>query len=145
MSTPAERKREYNKRYYEKTAEQQRAYAAAYRAAHPEAQETVRRWQLENPEKARAAAYRWQKANRDRHLENVILGGHSRRARRAGVLDDLTREDLHDLYKEPVCKACGSTENLSVDHILAIANRGPNTRTNVQLLCKPCNSKKGAR
>lgn len=47
------------------------------------------------------------------------------------------------------CLACGARENdgatLSLDHIVPLANRGSNSIHNVQPLCRPCNSRKGAR
>lgn len=44
-----------------------------------------------------------------------------------------------------VCKSCGATENLSIDHIVAVINGGKNVLSNLQILCRSCNSKKGAR
>lgn len=43
------------------------------------------------------------------------------------------------------CRHCGSVHELSVDHALAIANGGTNDLNNLQLLCRSCNSRKGAR
>jgi len=43
------------------------------------------------------------------------------------------------------CATCGRTDNLTVDHVLAIAKGGSNDIDNLQLLCRSCNSHKGAR
>ena len=43
------------------------------------------------------------------------------------------------------CKQCGSSDNLAIDHIHALANGGSNDLDNLQLLCRTCNSSKGAR
>ena len=43
------------------------------------------------------------------------------------------------------CQNCGSIDKLSIDHVLAIANGGQNELSNLQLLCRSCNSQKGAR
>lgn len=43
------------------------------------------------------------------------------------------------------CQYCGTTQNLSIDHVMAIANGGTNDLDNLQLLCRSCNSRKGAR
>jgi hypothetical protein len=43
------------------------------------------------------------------------------------------------------CQHCGSTEDLTIDHIIPVANDGPTTYENSQVLCRPCNSRKGAR
>lgn len=43
------------------------------------------------------------------------------------------------------CVACGATDDLAVDHIVAVANGGVDTIDNLQMLCRGCNSSKGAR
>jgi 5-methylcytosine-specific restriction endonuclease McrA len=40
------------------------------------------------------------------------------------------------------CKNCGSTENLTVDHIKPVDKGGVNERSNLQCLCFPCNRAK---
>jgi 5-methylcytosine-specific restriction endonuclease McrA len=40
------------------------------------------------------------------------------------------------------CVACGSSENLTVDHILARALGGSDALWNLQTLCGPCNTAK---
>lgn len=47
-----------------------------------------------------------------------------------------------DLYR---CKHCGTHLNLSVDHIVPESKGGTLDMSNLQTLCRPCNSKKGAR
>jgi hypothetical protein len=42
------------------------------------------------------------------------------------------------------CLHCGTTELLSLDHIHPWSLGGPDTIDNLQTLCKPCNSRKGA-
>jgi 5-methylcytosine-specific restriction endonuclease McrA len=41
-----------------------------------------------------------------------------------------------------MCVECGSTENLTVDHILPISKGGDTVPENVQVMCGPCNWKK---
>lgn len=41
------------------------------------------------------------------------------------------------------CLACGATEELSLDHIVPLAKGGDNAESNLQTLCKRCNSSKG--
>ncbi len=43
------------------------------------------------------------------------------------------------------CVECGCDEDLTADHILAERNGGKATIGNLQTLCRPCNSRKGAR
>jgi 5-methylcytosine-specific restriction endonuclease McrA len=42
----------------------------------------------------------------------------------------------------PTCAKCGTTDNLTVDHIVPLARGGSDELSNLQLLCKPCNSSK---
>lgn len=41
------------------------------------------------------------------------------------------------------CKRCGARWNLSVDHIIPESKGGTLEQSNLQTLCKVCNSKKG--
>lgn len=43
------------------------------------------------------------------------------------------------------CLRCGATAGLSLDHIIPWSQGGPDTFDNLQTLCGPCNSSKGAR
>ncbi len=45
----------------------------------------------------------------------------------------------------PACARCASAENLSVDHVISIAAGGTDDPENLQILCLPCNIRKGAR
>ena len=41
------------------------------------------------------------------------------------------------------CAYCGSVESLEIDHIIPVAKGGATEKSNLQVLCKPCNIKKG--
>jgi hypothetical protein len=43
------------------------------------------------------------------------------------------------------CCHCGGTAGLTVDHILPVSRGGDNDESNLQTLCRACNSRKGAR
>lgn len=43
------------------------------------------------------------------------------------------------------CVRCGATDDLALDHIHPFSKGGPDTVANLQVLCRSCNSKKGAR
>lgn len=42
------------------------------------------------------------------------------------------------------CAACGATENLEIDHVMPLALGGTSALKNLQMLCKTCNTRKGA-
>jgi len=44
-----------------------------------------------------------------------------------------------------VCKNCGLSEDLTLDHIIPEINGGQTSFDNLQVLCRKCNSSKGAR
>jgi len=63
-------------------------------------------------------------------------------SRRAGMLDgDNSPVPPLDIVGDK-CRACGSCKNLSVDHIIPVSKGGDNRLTNLQVLCRICNSAK---
>lgn len=47
-----------------------------------------------------------------------------------------------DAYR---CVQCGGWDDLTIDHILAVANGGTDEDENLQAMCRSCNSRKGTR
>lgn len=45
----------------------------------------------------------------------------------------------------PVCPECGTTKDLSIDHIVPFSRGGETIESNLRVLCRPCNSMKGAK
>ena len=45
---------------------------------------------------------------------------------------------------EFTCQECGSNEDLALDHIYPYSLGGADTPENLRVLCRPCNSRKGA-
>jgi hypothetical protein len=58
---------------------------------------------------------------------------------------DVSSEERNEVFERDnnSCLRCGSTENLSIDHIKPLASGGDNSINNLQTLCKSCNSSKG--
>lgn len=46
------------------------------------------------------------------------------------------------IARHPWCVQCGSTANLTADHIIPRARGGSDHESNLQVLCRPCNSAK---
>jgi len=49
------------------------------------------------------------------------------------------------LREHPICNRCPATTNLTIEHIIPLSKGGKKTKDNWQVLCKPCNMKKGAK
>lgn len=54
---------------------------------------------------------------------------------------------IHFLHSktDSKCPYCPSTDNLSIDHILPLSRGGTHTEDNVELVCLPCNIRKGTK
>lgn len=65
------------------------------------------------------------------------------RATRLPIADDVRRAVYErDHFR---CVACGTTDDLSVDHIVAWSKGGLDDPSNLQTLCRSCNARKGTR
>lgn len=143
--------------------ERYNAQVATRRAADPERhRELARARYRANPEKHRAVRHAYYMANPDRHRE-VARNSHARRmasnpeAYRAWIRDRAAREREAEgcctasqwrrilaIYGE-WCGKCGSAEDITQDHIVPLRHGGSHWPWNLQPLCRPCNSAKGAR
>jgi hypothetical protein len=78
---------------------------------------------------------------------NILTSGSRSRAKRFGIQDHFTVEELMKLLAVTgrKCAACGKGEDecrLSIDHIVPLSRGGTNTIENIQILCLPCNQAK---
>lgn len=91
------------------------------------------------------SAQRWWRMNADK----ARVYEHNRRALKKGR-GSLSLDIVQRLLTEQkglclYCKADLSETTPQIDHIMPLALGGSNTDNNVQLLCRPCNSAKGAK
>jgi 5-methylcytosine-specific restriction enzyme A len=49
------------------------------------------------------------------------------------------------LARQAYCAECGSTDDLTTDHIVPLARGGRSEMSNLQTLCRSCNGSKSAR
>ena len=78
---------------------------------------------------------------REGHLVAHAAHQQKRRALKAGVLHvPYNRGDI--LARYPLCLACGSSQNLHVDHVVPLSLGGPDEAGNLQVLCRHCNLSK---
>lgn len=66
--------------------------------------------------------------------------GFRRRGYNAGYIDWEAVENM-----DKVCKKCGITDDLTIDHIRPLSKGGTNDISNLQILCRRCNASKGAK
>lgn len=69
------------------------------------------------------------------------------RARRLGIEGTFTGQEWRALREQfnNLCVICGEPKPLGPDHIRPLSKGGTNWISNIQPMCQPCNSRKGAR
>jgi len=87
----------------------------------------------------REGAKRWRERNPERARASNCLRQHRRRASGSLSLDEA------ELILSRPCELCGTTENLTLAHNIAVSKGGRTSTDNVLCLCQSCNSKMGTR
>lgn len=113
-----------------------------------------------DPDKARTQNRIWKELNPDRyrelgrewyrnHPESRKAKDHRRRALIVGCEGSHTRQDIEGLYKKQKgrCVICFVKLNKKyhMDHVVPLSKGGTNWISNIQLTCKACNLRKGAK
>lgn len=93
-----------------------------------------------------SAGTRAWRLNVDRVLDVAALLPRARLAR-SNHGAKIPKERRQRIYErdEYRCVRCGSTEDLTLDHIKPRKHGGSNTEENLQTMCRSCNCSKGAR
>ncbi len=156
-----ERRKARSKAWYEANKERHRANGKEYYRAHPERLKLTRRkwkiankstlrekqkqYRLNNPAVIRQQNREWKAKNKDK----VATHARNRRAQKRGSGGAHTASDILAILKLQRNRCAYCRIRLSgkhhVDHIVALINGGSNERRNLQILCEPCNLKKGRR
>jgi 5-methylcytosine-specific restriction endonuclease McrA len=114
-----------------------------------------RRWQKENPDKARAAQKRWHEKDAERARAQQVAAQHRRRVR-IKAFDDFTLQDWRYAleYFNGCCAICGRQMNdmfgefyPAQDHFIPLSKGGHNIPENIIPLCHGkcgCNNRKNA-
>ena len=77
-------------------------------------------------------------------FQKLLVSSHNRKQRIQIPRYKIILNKLLNKYNFK-CIYCKSTENLTIDHILPICRGGTHDFSNLQILCKSCNSKKGSK
>ena len=122
---------DYWRLWYAKNIERERERARlsmeAHRREHPEREvERKQRYFERNPEKVRA---QWR--------ENT----HRRRALKGGTSGELAAL-MAEMVTQP-CVYCGSTDRVTIDHVVPLSRGGKHEADNLAPACLPCNCSKG--
>lgn len=144
-------------KYPDRVRARQRAGSIRYRVNNiDKARANQTRYTQRHPERIRARTRRYRERTkeiqRDRyrqywraHPEAVLAWNHARRARVRNAEGRFTAQEWTDLKARYnyTCLRCGKCEpeiKLSVDHVIPLHHGGSNYISNIQPLCKPCNS-----
>lgn len=101
-----------------------------------------RKYYAEHKEEVAVTMQRYKQQNK----ETVYACNHRRRARSLAAQGNLSAGDIRSVHAAfPLCLACGTDEDLSLDHVVPLARGGRNDIGNMQVLCMPCNISKGTK
>jgi 5-methylcytosine-specific restriction endonuclease McrA len=117
------------KAYYDNNREAALAYSAKFRADNPElVKENLARWKRENPEKVSA----------------ILQKRRTAKAKSGGAYTYEQWIALCGKYGNK-CLCCDKKKKLTPDHVFPVSKGGTSDISNIQPLCGPCNSSKGAK
>lgn len=139
--------------------ERRSAYLRKVRRANPEKNRaTVQAWNKSNPERKRMRDSSWRENNlermrsirkawKERNPDKIRVYKATRRARAvAGGKLSINIVSVLMLKQGGCCAICAlELSSYHLDHIQPLSRGGSNTDANVQLLCPPCNWRKGPR
>lgn len=122
---------------------------------HDERMELCKRWYAKNKQHAREYNRRYYEENREAVLElnrqwrinhphRLRTLKRNYKARKRGAVGDHTDEQFQALieYYGRLCLCCGEDTKLTADHVVPVSWGGSNYISNIQPLCRPCNSAK---
>lgn len=136
--------KEYYRQWYKENKERRLGLARKWRQDNREHHNRLkRRWWRNNRDTAREMERNWCRNN----PEKISAKDNRRRARKAEAPGDGVTskqwEAILDFCGEK-CLACGTTDDITMDHIVPLDMGGAHDVRNIQPLCRSCNASKGA-
>lgn len=131
--------REYYAEHRDELREQHSEYQ---RRTWPERYAQIMAWHHANAERVREIKRAWS----HRNIPAQVAKWHRRRAKQLGNGGSHTAEEWEGMcaWFGGICLCCGQATKLTRDHVVPIEHGGTNYIWNLQPLCGPCNSRKGA-
>jgi len=131
--------KKYNKEYYNKHREESSIACKEWRENHTqERSDYLREWRENNPNYNRD----WCKSNIEKRRKTARESDRRRRVLKSNaIVEQIDEDKIYKRYGNK-CVYCGSTNNLTLDHIIPIANNGNHTEDNLVVACRSCNSSK---
>jgi len=140
-----EKIKEKNHKYYIDHSESEKARSRKWQKSHwDRVLEIAKNVRIRNPEKKKE----WDRIYHKNHLERARESWHNRRATLLQVGGKIKSGEWEDLQKRYnyICLCCKkSNVKLTLDHVIPISKGGQNLITNIQPLCKQCNSSKNTK
>lgn len=90
----------------------------------------------------RAAALGLISSKKQEEMTEAIVKQRQRLRARPPIPHEVRKQVM---ARDGVCQICGTNERLSLDHVVSYSKGGPADVGNLWVLCKECNSRKGAR
>lgn len=130
-----------------------------YKKDKPKHRKRNRKWIQDNPKRNTENSLKFynglapeerRKRSREQYKrtpDTFKRAAHKRRATKMKSGGSYTAEEWKSLVGSygGKCLRCGSTENITVDHVIPISRGGKNTIDNLQPLCRHCNAVKGTK
>jgi hypothetical protein len=149
-----EKRKENAKKYTRnnRLTDKGKQYEQDYRKEHKaQRNDYLKEWRKNNPDKLHEQGVRAYQNNPDR-TKNWLKNNPDRRkiydktslAKRRGAIGKYTQKEWKDLCDKygNICLCCKKNLPLCADHIIPVAKGGANYISNIQPLCRSCNSKK---
>jgi len=102
-----------------------------------------REWYQKNKQHVMNESDKWRKKNPDKAIMKTLR----RRARKLCAEGSHTQQEWLQILANHnhQCAHCGSNKNITRDHIIPLSKGGSDYASNIQPLCRSCNSRKGSK